>query len=123
MEMKEKKIDKYVGARIRSLRRLRGLSQQNLGVEVGVSFQSVQLWEVGRNRISASKLVLVANALGCKVSDLFGEHNGEPPWEGDNLVAKIQANSLESIVRALIALDDDEREMFAKMITLYQRGR
>jgi transcriptional regulator with XRE-family HTH domain len=53
------------------LRLARGISQTALGSRIGVTFQQVQKYEKGVNRISASKIVEIANTLGVDVSDLF----------------------------------------------------
>jgi transcriptional regulator with XRE-family HTH domain len=57
-------IDVYVGSRIRVRRVLRGLTQSELAKLVGISFQSVQKYERGENRVSASRLHEFAEALG-----------------------------------------------------------
>jgi transcriptional regulator with XRE-family HTH domain len=56
-------IDRHVGARIRMQRMVRGLSQTKLGKEVGVTFQQVQKYEKGVNRVGASRLQRIANVL------------------------------------------------------------
>lgn len=57
-------VDVHVGARIRAARKLKGLSQQALAESLGVTFQQVQKYERGANRISASMLTRAAKALG-----------------------------------------------------------
>jgi transcriptional regulator with XRE-family HTH domain len=56
-------IDKSVGARIRMQRMVRGLSQTDLGNAVGVTFQQIQKYEKGSNRVGASRLQQIANVL------------------------------------------------------------
>lgn len=56
-------IDRHVGARIRMQRMVRGFSQTELGKAVGVTFQQVQKYEKGKNRVSSSRLQRIANAL------------------------------------------------------------
>jgi transcriptional regulator with XRE-family HTH domain len=56
-------IDRHVGARIRMQRMVCGLSQTKLGKAVGVSFQQVQKYEKGVNRVGASRLQQIANVL------------------------------------------------------------
>jgi transcriptional regulator with XRE-family HTH domain len=56
-------VDQHVGARIRMQRMVRGFSQTELGKAVGVTFQQVQKYEKGTNRVSASRLQRVANVL------------------------------------------------------------
>jgi transcriptional regulator with XRE-family HTH domain len=65
------KIDTLVGARVRLLRERRKMSQTALGQQIGVSFQQVQKYERGVNRISASSLFQIARALDVPPSDFF----------------------------------------------------
>lgn len=69
-------VDRYVGARIRAERTQVGLTQSQLGAAVGVTFQQIQKYERGTNRVSASMLVRAAKALGVSVSCLFPEPEG-----------------------------------------------
>ena len=68
-------IDIAVGARIRLLRKVRGLSQQALADAAGVTFQQIQKYERGANRVSASMLSRIATTLQAPVSEMFGEVN------------------------------------------------
>jgi transcriptional regulator with XRE-family HTH domain len=49
-------IDAYIGARMRERRQALGISQAALGQELGVTFQQIQKYETGRNRVSATRL-------------------------------------------------------------------
>lgn len=64
-------VDAYVGARISLRRSALGLSQAALAQRIGVSFQQVQKYETGQNRISASRLHRVAGVLGTSVQSFF----------------------------------------------------
>lgn len=64
-------IDAYVGASIRKYRKELKLSQSELGKAVGVSFQQIQKYESGINRVAASRLVTLAQALGRKLISFF----------------------------------------------------
>jgi len=64
-------IDKYVGSRVRARRVGLRLSQTNLGQAIGVTFQQIQKYENGSNRIGASNLFKIANALGVEVAFFF----------------------------------------------------
>jgi transcriptional regulator with XRE-family HTH domain len=66
-------IDQHVGAKVRSYRLLAGVSQDRLGESLGVSFQQVQKYESGANRISASRLKQIAVALDAPVSAFFDD--------------------------------------------------
>lgn len=64
-------IDVYVGARVRLRRKFIGMSQVKLGERLGLTFQQVQKYELGVNRISASKLYQTARALNVRVGYFF----------------------------------------------------
>jgi transcriptional regulator with XRE-family HTH domain len=66
-------LDVAIGASIRLRRRQAGISQEMLAENCGVSFQQVQKYENGANRVSFSRLVQIAHALGLRVSELVGE--------------------------------------------------
>jgi len=64
-------------------RMLAGISQEKLGEALGLTFQQVQKYEKGTNRISASRLQQIAKMLGVPVAFFFeGAPSGEPPAEG-----------------------------------------
>jgi len=64
-------MDIALGAAVRIRRRTIGMSQEALAEQCGVSFQQIQKYENGANRISFSRLVQIARALGCRVIDLM----------------------------------------------------
>jgi transcriptional regulator with XRE-family HTH domain len=64
-------VDLHVGARIRLRRRMQGVSQEKLADALGLTFQQVQKYERGANRVSASKLYEIATALQAPVSYFF----------------------------------------------------
>lgn len=66
-------IDIAVGHRIRVRRKWLGISQSTLADHLGVSFQQVQKYERGANRVSASMLVKIAQKLDTTVAELVGE--------------------------------------------------
>jgi transcriptional regulator with XRE-family HTH domain len=66
-------IDVHVGARIMLRRTLLGISQLTLAEAMGLSFQQIQKYEKGANRVSSSRLVDMANALDVSVSYFFEE--------------------------------------------------
>lgn len=66
-------IDRHVGARIRMQRMVRSLSQTELGGKIGVTFQQVQKYEKGKNRVSASRLQQIANTLKVTPEFFFEE--------------------------------------------------
>ena len=67
------RLDQALGLAIRLRRHARGMSQSTLGEAIGVSFQQIQKYERGANRVSFSTMVRICEALGCHVSDLVAE--------------------------------------------------
>jgi transcriptional regulator with XRE-family HTH domain len=83
-------IDKHVGSRVRMRRMMLGMSQEKLGNNLGLTFQQVQKYEKGTNRIGASRLQQISHILQVPVSFFFegapantstplGEGMGEAP--------------------------------------------
>src|ERR1700748_3377998 len=66
-------IDKHVGSRVRMRRMLIGMSQEKLGDALGLTFQQVQKYEKGTNRIGASRLQHIAEILNVKPAFFFDE--------------------------------------------------
>src|SRR5579884_660298 len=64
-------VDLHVGARIRMRRKSLGVSQERLADSLGLTFQQVQKYERGANRVSASKLYEIARALQTSVAYFF----------------------------------------------------
>ncbi|HCY54374.1 MAG TPA: transcriptional regulator [Oceanicaulis sp.] len=64
-------IDRHVGERLRRRRRLLGLTQKELADRVGIRFQQIHKYETGINRMSASRLFEIAEALGAPVEHFY----------------------------------------------------
>lgn len=71
MARRSEDIDHWVGERIGQMRRDRGLSQGALASALGLSFQQVQKYEAGLNRVSAARLFQLAQLFECPVSAFF----------------------------------------------------
>jgi transcriptional regulator with XRE-family HTH domain len=74
-------IDRHVGSRVRMRRMLVGISQEKLGEALGLTFQQVQKYEKGTNRIGASRLQHIGKVLGVTV-DFFFEGSPQPDQPG-----------------------------------------
>ena len=100
-------IDVEVGARVRTFRKHRLLSQSALGDALGLTFQQVQKYERGSNRISASMLVKIAEKLGVTVGDLVGERSDtkSPP----DIYANFHLPGAVDMLGAYAALPPDHR--------------
>jgi transcriptional regulator with XRE-family HTH domain len=64
-------LEARIGERIRSRRIRAGVSQENLGKPLGITFQQIQKYEKGTNRVSAGRLLKIAEVLECSVMDFF----------------------------------------------------
>jgi transcriptional regulator with XRE-family HTH domain len=71
-------IERHVGRRIRMRRRMLGISQMRLGTAIGVTFQQIQKYEYGTNRVGAGRLQQIANALECNPGWFFEDRRGSP---------------------------------------------
>lgn len=86
-------VDVHVGGRVRTRRRLLGLTQERLAELIDVTFQQVQKYERGTNRISASKLFAIASALDASISYFFEglDSTGAEPSKAEAQEQAIQA--------------------------------
>ncbi len=75
-------IDLFVGKRLRRRRRLLGLTQQALAVQVGIRFQQIQKYECGANRVSASRLFELSEALSVPVQHFYEGLSEHDPITG-----------------------------------------
>ena len=78
-------IDIEIGRRVRAYRIARGLSQTHLGNKIGVTFQQIQKYEKGVNRIGGSRLKKIAGVLDLPIGVLFGEDDKGDPRAADRL--------------------------------------
>jgi transcriptional regulator with XRE-family HTH domain len=104
-------VDIHVGLRIRAARLAAGLSQERLGNELGVTFQQVQKYEKGSNRVGASRLSDAAKILAVPVSFFFENDEGSDKSRkaNDGLLTVTQALSTPEgirIARALARISD-----------------
>jgi transcriptional regulator with XRE-family HTH domain len=72
-------VDRHVGSRVRMRRMLVGMSQEKLGDALGITFQQIQKYEKGTNRIGASRLHQIARVLGVPIEFFY---EGAPQIEG-----------------------------------------
>jgi transcriptional regulator with XRE-family HTH domain len=85
LQKRAQKIDKLIGRNIRIHRLSRKMSQTDLGDQLGVSFQQVQKYENGANRVGSGRLYQIAAVLGMHVSTFFkGGETAEREHPGDS---------------------------------------
>jgi transcriptional regulator with XRE-family HTH domain len=115
-------LDVAIGARVRARRRMLGLSQTALGEELGVTFQQIQKYERGINRISGSTLIRLGKVLGVPAGSLLGDDEvagDAPPWaylmksgvaETVDALASVRSPAIRRQIVALArALAENER--------------
>lgn len=102
-------VDVHVGKRVRHRRWMIGMTQQQLADKVGIKFQQIQKYETGMNRISASRLWDISEALGVAISFFFeGLDSSSPQVEevaGDILADK----EALLLVRSYYAIPEAQR--------------
>src|SRR5690348_2039760 len=112
-------VDVHVGSRIRVRRLLIGMNQETLARALGLTFQQVQKYEGGANRVSASRLSQIADVLGVPISHFFGEldPDGAAPSEHDREAReRLQRPETIDLVRAYYAIADQRtRHQFPEM--------
>jgi len=88
-------VDIQVGRRVRMRRVLIGVSQEKLGEKLNLTFQQVQKYEKGSNRVSASRLYQIAHILGVPVSFFFDDL---PDMSGDSAVTGFSEGSSDATI-------------------------
>lgn len=104
-------IDVYVGTRIRLRRHILGLTQEKLGEKLGVTFQQIQKYEKGTNRVGASRLQEIADIMNVPVSYFFDKGVSIQPAEGfsendSNFVSFCSSNEGIQLMRAFTNISD-----------------
>ncbi len=105
-------VDVHVGGRVKARRTLIGMSQEELGNHVGLTFQQIQKYEKGMNRIGAGRLWQFSLILGQPISWFF-EGIGERKRKGDDPLVKPETLKL---VRYLSACDRDVQKHLAALV-------
>ena len=99
-------LDAEIGARIRIRRKCLSMTQSQLAAELGVTFQQLQKYEKGVNRVSGSTLVRLARALDTSVAALVGEAAREPSTPG--IYEKLSAPGAIELLEAYADVPDYE---------------
>jgi transcriptional regulator with XRE-family HTH domain len=104
-------IDKHVGNRVRVRRLSVGMSQSRLAAALGITFQQVQKYENGTNRIGASRLHEIAGILGVGVTYFYEglPEPGQPvDWDSrDSILTFLALPDSDRLVRNFVRLNDD----------------
>jgi transcriptional regulator with XRE-family HTH domain len=108
-------IDIEVGARIRARRKSLGLSQTALATALDLTFQQIQKYERGTNRVSASMLVHIAKRLDAPVASLVGEQEAEIADRAAVFQSLGAAGALDLLNAYASIADADMRKAFLQM--------
>ncbi|MBS0258342.1 MAG: helix-turn-helix transcriptional regulator [Proteobacteria bacterium] len=102
-------VDVHVGALIRARRKVLGMSQMTLADAIGLTFQQVQKYEKGSNRVGASRLQQISDALGVSPAYFFEDvpsHGVSNNVEKDEAVAFIQSHDGLRLARLWMKIGD-----------------
>lgn len=104
-------LDKHLGNKVRSKRTMKGMSQGALGTALGLTFQQIQKYEKGTNRISCSTLYEIANILQTPIPHFFEEYNINEQQlslneEAAPEISEISNKEILSLVRAYNSIND-----------------
>jgi len=112
-------MDIALGAAVRIRRRSLGISQEGLAEQCGVSFQQIQKYENGANRISFSRLVQIARALRCRVVDLMDVLD-QPEGSGSTgdieLLTRMRTPGAMELLMAFETLSPDTRSSLLALV-------
>ena len=111
-------MDIALGAAVRIRRRTLGISQEALAEQCGVSFQQVQKYENGANRISFSRLVQIARALKCRVVDLMDVLDGpDRETSGDlDLLTRMRTPGALELLAAFELMSPEARSSLVSLL-------
>ena len=115
-------VDVHVGQRLRRRRNAVGMTQETLAEGVGLTFQQIQKYEKGANRISASRLQQFANMLGVTVPWFFEDAPGSKKANAtDELAAAVSEftglDDAQKLMKAFVRIDDKKlRRQIAQLV-------
>jgi transcriptional regulator with XRE-family HTH domain len=113
-------VDVHVGARIRTQRLLIGMNQETLARALGLTFQQVQKYEGGANRVSASRLSQIAEVLGVPIAYFFSDleaGDAQPSAREREARERLQRPETIELIRAYYGIADQQiRQQFLDMV-------
>jgi len=103
-------VDIYVGNKVRFFRKITGLNQTELAQRLGLTFQQIQKYEKGENRISASRLYDITKIFNIPIDSLF------PEKEEDIKVKYIYKQTYDLAKNYMNTLNEDERKLVDRLV-------
>lgn len=118
-------IDREIGRRIKARRNELGMNQQSLAEQIGVSYQQVQKYENGTDRVGASRLYAIALALGCNIAEFFEQDPAYLREPGSQYEASFEAARVLAtedgrlLVHSFLRIDDQAvRRKFVELASV-----
>jgi len=100
--------DAFIGAKIRGYRNQANISQEELGKHLGVTFQQVQKYEKGINRVTSSRLAQIARIFKIDIADLMPEHApGKRPRGLTNVDIMITKRDGMKLINSFVQIKND----------------
>lgn len=103
-------VDQQIGARIRARRITLGMSQSVLGEKIGVTFQQVQKYEKGMNRVGGSRLKQISMVLNCTPGYLIGENDGVSQPLAPDIMDAMQTRDGQRMLVVFAKMQDSVRK-------------
>lgn len=121
-------LDSQLGERLRLARTMRGMSQEKLGKLNGLTFQQIQKYEKGANRISVSRLVYMARCLDVPttwfIENLSGDSKTTTPASPVIDMTILNQRETQELLRAYFGIPDSgARKFFREVMTLMATAR
>ena len=97
----------YIGKQVRYLREIKGVTQQTLANAIGVSFQQIQKYETGKNRVSVGVLWDIAKFIEIPITEFFPSSNENMPYVNpeiriaSKLLNRLSGQELDVLIKAL----------------------
>ncbi|AFY71983.1 helix-turn-helix domain protein (plasmid) [Thalassoporum mexicanum PCC 7367] len=114
-------INQHIGVRIKRQRMIQNLSQEKLATKIRVTFQQLQKYERGVNRISAARLYQIAQALQVPVTWFLADYDHENATQPNG--NDVDDREIDSLIKHFAMIQDPEKRCYAlDIIKLYARG-
>jgi transcriptional regulator with XRE-family HTH domain len=97
-------LDRAIGLRVRTARNECGMSQEKLGTLLGITFQQVQKYEKGMNRVSSSALVKISEVLKKPISYFLDEVKYKPNTKGEQMAEFVASREGSQLIAAAMEL-------------------
>ncbi|PCJ62744.1 MAG: hypothetical protein COA58_16760 [Bacteroidetes bacterium] len=111
-EAEEREINIKIGKNLRAIRQLRNITQEKLAESLGVTFQQVQKYERGKNRVTGGKMVRISEALNAPIMDFFAGIVDEMPTKA---ILEISPERMK-ILKILEELNSSEIEKSLRLL-------